>query len=452
MISVKLSQLTEVLCAELIGSDADIHLVSTDTRTIESGCLFVALVGERFDAHDFCADAVEKGASALLVNKPLALDVPQLVVEDTQLALGQLGAWVHEQCDTFTIALTGSCGKTTVKEMVANILAQKGQVLATAGNFNNEIGVPLTLLRSTPEDDFAVIELGANHQNEISYTTQLAQPQVALINNIAAAHLEGFGSLAGVAKAKGEIFEGLQVGGTAIVNLDSNDLGLWRSLLSDKALWTFALTDSQADFFASDIELSSQGNAQFTLHSPQGNIDIHLPLVGKHNVANALAAAALSLSSDMSLQEIKSGLESLQNVKGRVEVLEVRDGLKVIDDAYNASVPAVKAATELLSSFKGQRWLVLGYMAELGEESGALHRQVGEHAASFGLEQVLTFGDDTKVVSELCQGQHFETRDDLIVYLNEQLNLQQNNEVTVLVKGANSARMSEVVSALKESQ
>lgn len=452
MISVKLSQLTEVLSAELIGLEADIHLVSTDTRTIDSGCLFVALVGERFDAHDFCADAVEKGASALLVNKPLALDIPQLVVKNTQLALGQLGAWVHEQCDTFTIALTGSCGKTTVKEMVANILVQKGQVLATAGNFNNEIGVPLTLLRSTPSDDFAVIELGANHQNEIAYTTQLAQPQVALINNIAAAHLEGFGSLVGVAKAKGEIFEGLQAGGTAIVNLDSNDLGLWRSLLSDKGLWTFALTDSQADFFASDIELSSQGNAQFTLHSPQGNIDIHLPLVGKHNVANALAAAALSLSSGMSLQEIKSGLESLQNVKGRVEVLEVRDGLKVIDDAYNASVPAVKAATELLSSFKGQRWLVLGYMAELGEESGALHRQVGEHAASFGLEQVLTFGDDTKVVSELCQGQHFETREDLIVYLNEQLNLQQNNEVTVLVKGANSARMSEVVSALKESQ
>lgn len=452
MISVKLSQLIEVLEAELIGSEADIHLVSTDTRTIEQGCLFVALVGERFDAHNFCTDAVEKGASALLVNKPLPLDIPQLVVKDTQLALGKLGAWVHQQCDTFTMALTGSCGKTTVKEMVANILAQKGQVLATAGNFNNEIGVPLTLLRSTPEDDFAVIELGANHQNEISYTTQLAQPQVALINNIAAAHLEGFGSLEGVAKAKGEIFEGLKPGGTAIVNLDSNDLGLWRSLLSDKALWTFALTDSQADFFASHIELSSQGNAQFTLHSPQGNIDVYLPLVGKHNVTNALAAAALALSSGMNLQDIKLGLESLQNVKGRVEVLEVREGLKVIDDSYNASVPAVKAATEVLSSFAGQRWLVLGYMAELGEESGALHRQIGEHAASFGLEQVLTFGDDTKVVSELCQGQHFETREDLISYLTEQLNLQQNNEVTVLVKGANSARMSEVVSALKESQ
>ncbi|MCG7498183.1 UDP-N-acetylmuramoyl-tripeptide--D-alanyl-D-alanine ligase [Vibrio sp. Of7-15] len=452
MISVKLSQLIEVLEAELIGSEADIHLVSTDTRTIEPGCLFVALVGERFDAHNFCADAVEKGASALLVNKPLPLDIPQLVVKDTQLALGQLSAWVHQQCDTFTMALTGSCGKTTVKEMVANILAQKGQVLATAGNFNNEIGVPLTLLRSTPEDDFAVIELGANHQNEISYTTQLAQPHVALINNIAAAHLEGFGSLAGVAKAKGEIFEGLKSGGTAIVNLDSNDLGLWRSLLSDKALWTFALTDSQADFFASHIELSSQGNAQFILHSPQGNIEVHLPLVGKHNVANALAAAALALSSGMNLQDIKLGLESLQNVKGRVEVLEVREGLKVIDDSYNASVPAVKAATEVLSSFEGQRWLVLGYMAELGEESGALHRQIGEHAASFGLEQVITFGDDTKVVSELCQGQHFETREALISYLNEQLNLQQNNEVTVLVKGANSARMSEVVSALKESQ
>ena len=237
MIDVQLGQLASVLNAELIGADVSIAAVSTDTRNIPSETLFIALKGERFDAHDFCQTAKENGAKALLVSKPLPVELPQLVVSDTRIALGVMGAWLKaqmtEKYGLQTVALTGSCGKTTVKEMSAAILANKGQVLATAGNFNNDIGAPLTLLRLTPEYQYAVIELGANHQNEISYTTNLVKPNVALINNIAAAHLEGFGSLQGVAKAKGEIFEGLVQNGTAIINLESNDLTLWQPLSVD---------------------------------------------------------------------------------------------------------------------------------------------------------------------------------------------------------------------------
>ncbi|WP_036827133.1 Mur ligase family protein, partial [Photobacterium sanctipauli] len=213
MIQVQLSQLAEILGAELVGNDTSVADVSTDTRAIAAETLFVALIGERFDAHDFCQNAMDNGAKALLVSRHLPIGLPQLVVDDTLHALGLLGAWLKAEMETKhglqTLALTGSCGKTTVKEMAAAILSQKGNVLATGGNFNNDIGVPLTLLRLQPEHEFAVIELGANHQGEIAYTTNLVKPQVALINNLAAAHLEGFGSLAGVAKAKGEIFEGL---------------------------------------------------------------------------------------------------------------------------------------------------------------------------------------------------------------------------------------------------
>lgn len=336
--------------------------------------------------------------------------------------------------------------------MLASILARSGEVLATAGNLNNEIGVPLTLLRSQPSNDFAVIELGANHQNEISYTTQLAQPNVALVNNIAAAHLEGFGSIEGVAKAKGEIFEGLKENGIAIYNLDSNGLPKWSSLFEGKQVVSFAMDDSRADFYASNIEVNAIGEPSFQLNTPKGSIQVSLGIIGKHNVTNAVAAAALAIQANSSLNDIQQGLQELGSVKGRVAVETLASGLKVIDDTYNASVPAMKAAVELLGGFKGQRWLVLGNMAELGEESLALHREVGEYAAPYQFEQVVTFGDDTKVISELCNGRHFETRSDLNAYLLKELQLIKHNEVTVLVKGANSSRMSEVVSALKECQ
>ncbi len=452
MIKVTLSKLAEITHGELVGEDIAIAAVSTDTRTIESGSMFVALVGERFDAHDFCQQAVDAGAGALLVQKRLDVNVPQVVVADSKIALGKIAAWVHQSSQTPTVAITGSCGKTTVKEMVASILQLKGQVLFTAGNFNNDIGVPLTLLRSQADDDYAVIELGANHIGEIAYTTQLVKPDIALVNNVAAAHLEGFGSIEGVKQAKGEIYQGLSVGGVAIVNLDSQGDALWQSVLADKKVITFSQSNTQADFYASDIEMDQEGKARFTLHLAEDGqeIELSLGIIGQHNVANAIAAAIIALQMGARIEEIQSGLLHLNKVKGRVDVEQLSQSIKLIDDSYNASVPAMKAAVDLLAAFKGQRWLILGNMAELGEESLALHRQVGEHAAPQKFEHVLTYGADARVISDLCDGTHFETHQDMIDYIKQHLDQTVSENHTMLVKGANGARMFEVAAALKE--
>lgn len=458
MIEVQLTQLADILEAELIGCDTRIAEVSTDTRSITGETLFIALKGERFDAHDFCQSAMDNGAAALLVSRHLPVGLPQLVVKDTRIALGQLAAWLkqtmQQEQGLKTLALTGSCGKTTVKEMAAAILSQKGKVLATAGNFNNDIGVPLTLLRLTPEHQYAVIELGANHQHEIAYTTNLVKPQVALVNNLAEAHLEGFGSLAGVARAKGEIFEGLAAQphgapATAIINLDSNERAMWQPLLAEHQVLTFSITQSGADLSATDIFINSDGLACFTMRTPEGETEITLTLAGTHNVANALAAAALTMATGATLAQVKAGLEQVENVKGRVEVSQPRDGLRLIDDTYNASVASVKAAIDLLASFKGQRWFILGDMAELGEDSDKLHREIAEYASRKSLDQVLTYGRASSVVSQMNQGQHFEDKSALIQLLTEQLN-PQHPEITVLVKGARSSRMEEVIAALQE--
>ncbi|EGU29948.1 UDP-N-acetylmuramoyl-tripeptide--D-alanyl-D-alanine ligase [Vibrio sp. N418] len=449
MINMTLSHIAQVLGGEMVGDDCEITLVSTDTRNLQAGALFVALIGERFDAHDFAQQALESGATALLVSRPLEIAIPQLVVSDTKQALGLLGAYVHQQCATPTVAITGSCGKTTVKEMVASIMAQQGQVLFTAGNFNNDIGVPLTLLRSTPQDDFAVIELGANHIGEIAYTSALVTPDVALVNNVAAAHLEGFGSIDGVKQAKGEIYQGLKAGGVAIVNLESHGGQFWQPALADKQVKTFSVSDPSADYYADHIAINANGEASFTLHSPLGSAAIQLGIIGQHNVSNALAAASLAVELGADLATITAGLALLSKVKGRVELVALNNEIRLIDDSYNASVPAMKAAADLLAGFSGTRWLILGNMAELGDESLALHRQVGEHAAPFNFEHVLTFGADAKAISDVCQGQHFESHDSMIEFIKQQLP-HHTGPHTLLVKGANSAGMSKVATALKE--
>ena len=458
MIKVQLSHLQSVLNAELIGADTEIAAVSTDTRAIDNNTLFIALIGERFDGHDFCQTACQNGAKALLVSKPLALDIPQLVVADTRIALGQLGQWLKTKMTVDhglkTLALTGSCGKTTVKEMAAAILATKGQVLATAGNFNNDIGVPLTLLRLTPADDYAVIELGANHLGEIAYTTALVKPDVALINNLAAAHLEGFGSLQGVAKAKGEIFEGLAPQGCAVINLDSNQLALWQPTLFEHQCYTFSTTSTAADYFATEIIITPQGLACFTMHTPVGGVDIKLTLAGTHNVSNALAAAALTMALGATLADVQQGLATVTNVKGRLAITEPRLGLRLIDDTYNASVASVKAAIDVLHSFSGKRYFILGDMAELGDESDNLHREVGEYAQNKQFDGVMTFGRASAVVSELNNGQHFSDKTALIRELKQQLHQQSSqqhtSQVTVLAKGARSSQMEDVIVALQE--
>lgn len=449
MIPVSLKTLAEVLSAELIGADCSITEVTTDTRQITPGCLFVALKGERFDAHDFAPDAIAAGAGALLVSKRLLGDVPQLVVKDTRIALGQLAAWVRQQVSAKVVALTGSSGKTSVKEMAAAILRECGEVLYTAGNFNNDIGVPLTLLRLQPQHDFAVIELGANHIGEIAYTTALTQPQSALVNNLAAAHLEGFGSLAGVAQAKGEIFGGLPTNGVAIINADNNDWPHWQAQLQGKKVWRFSPQAAGAvDFFASDIQVNGKGT-QFTLHSPFGTVAVELPLPGRHNVANALAAAALAMSVGATLEAVRKGLQQLQAVPGRLCPVVLAEGKLLLDDSYNANVGSMIAAAQMLAEMPGYRVMVVGDMAELGADAEECHRQVGEAARAAGVDKVISVGQLSQTLSSAAgNGEHYQDKTAVIARVAELLSA--HAVITVLIKGSRSAAMEQVVRALQE--
>ena len=448
MISVTLSQLTDILNGELQGADITLDAVTTDTRKLTPGCLFVALKGERFDAHDFADQAKAGGAGALLVSRPLDIDLPQLIVKDTRLAFGELAAWVRQQVPARVVALTGSSGKTSVKEMTAAILSQCGNTLYTAGNLNNDIGVPMTLLRLTPEYDYAVIELGANHQGEIAWTVSLTRPEAALVNNLAAAHLEGFGSLAGVAKAKGEIFTGLPENGIAIMNADNNDWLNWQSVIGSRKVWRFSPNAANSDFTATNIHVTSHGT-EFTLQTPTGSVDVLLPLPGRHNIANALAAAALSMSVGATLDAIKAGLANLKAVPGRLFPVQLAENQLLLDDSYNANVGSMTAAVQVLAEMPGYRMLVVGDMAELGAESEACHVQVGEAAKAAGIDRVLSVGKQSQAISTASGvGEHFADKTALIARLKSLIVEQQ--VITILVKGSRSAAMEEVVRALQE--
>lgn len=448
MIRFTLSQLADITHGELHGGDLAIDEVTSDTRKITNGCLFVALKGERFDAHDFAEQAKQAGAGALLVSRRLACDLPQVVVNDTRLAFGELAAWVRQQVPARVVALTGSSGKTSVKEMTAAILSQCGNTLYTAGNLNNDIGVPMTLLRLTKEHDYAVIELGANHQGEIAWTVSLTRPEAALVNNLAAAHLEGFGSLAGVAKAKGEIFTGLPENGIAILNADNNDWLNWQTVIGARKVWRFSPDAAQSDFTATNIHITSHGT-EFTLQTPVGNVDVLLPLPGRHNIANALAATSLAMAVGADLSVVKAGLAQLKAVPGRLFPIALTETQLLLDDSYNANVGSMTAAVQVLSEMPGYRVLVVGDMAELGAESEACHRQVGEAAKAAGIDRVLSTGVLSAEISRASgTGEHLSDKASLVERLRELTS--EHKIITILVKGSRSAAMEEVVRALQE--
>ncbi|SEA81102.1 UDP-N-acetylmuramoyl-tripeptide--D-alanyl-D-alanine ligase [Alkalimonas amylolytica] len=448
MIALDTQTLASITGGVLLGNNVTIKAVSTDSRRIEPGDLFVALKGASFDGQAFVAEVADKGAIAALVHSPQTVDLPQIVVADTTIALGQLGAWVKQQLQVPSVAVTGSAGKTTVKEMLAAILSRRGKVLATAGNFNNAIGVPLTLLRLDSSHNFGVFELGANHQGEIAYTSALVQPDVAIITNVAEAHLEGFGDLQGVARAKGEIFSALKPGQVAIIPSDSEFTPYWQSRLGKQQVVTFSL-NSDADYRAENVLLDSHGNAGFELICPAGRRFMQLNLPGIHHVANALAAAAGSMALGASLHDVQLGLAQMAAVQGRTQVIEVRDGLRIIDDSYNASVGAVKAAIDLLASYSGQRILVLGDMAELGSDARLYHEQVGKYAKEQGVNLLFTLGVLSQSASDCFNGQghHFSARQSLVERLMPSL---AQHATTILVKGSRSAKMELVVQDLLE--
>ncbi|ABR75284.1 UDP-N-acetylmuramoyl-tripeptide--D-alanyl-D-alanine ligase [Actinobacillus succinogenes] len=475
MISLQTKKLAEILNGRLIGDETvTVETVSTDSRRVTQNGLFFALKGEKFDAHDYLVSAVEQGNTAVVVEHACEVNVPQIVVADTRLALGHLAQWLKSELNPLTVAITGSSGKTTVKEMTASILQQTARksavkntevfftgsnhgkanfadaVLFTQGNFNNDIGVPLTLLRLQPEHRFAVIELGANHAGEIDYTTKLVRPDVALINNVAAAHLEGFGSLDGVARAKGEIYRGLSEDGIAVVNSDCHYLSLWDKEIAGHRMQSFSATNPEADYWAENIRMTESGSA-FTLHSPDGSIDISLPYLGAHNIDNALAATALAMNVGAELCDVKAGLEQRSPVKGRLFPIEPCNNLLLLDDTYNANVDSLKSAIGVLKNYEAFRILAVGDMAELGENSRECHRQVANYAKSANLDCVACFGAETAVIAQACNGTHFTDKTVMANYLAAVIDekLKNNQRVVLLAKGSRSQKMEDVIAILK---
>lgn len=453
MIKLSTVQLAQILQAKLIGDEnVQVAEINTDTRKSVSNSLFFALKGEKFDAHQYLDQAVSQGALALVVQQEnSSILVPQLVVKDTRIALGELAKWLREKINPRTVAMTGSSGKTTVKEMTASILqhtaADSEAVLFTNGNFNNDIGVPLTLLRLTEKHRFAVIELGANHQNEINYTTKLVQPNAALINNIAPAHLEGFGSLAGVVQAKGEIYRGLTKNGVAIINAEHNHLDIWQKEISNHAIQYF----NGKDYSVKNVQGNEQGST-FTLVSPQGEIDISLPYLGEHNIKNALAATALAMNVGAKLADVKAGLEQRSQVKGRLFPIQVTPNLLLLDDTYNANKDSLCAAIDVLKSYDAFLILCVADMKELGENSLAIHREVGQYINLVNLDLVCSYGNESAVISEAVSGKHFTDKTEMVDFLVPLIEnqLQQNKKVVVLGKGSRSMKMEDVIYSLKD--
>ncbi|WP_373098914.1 MULTISPECIES: UDP-N-acetylmuramoyl-tripeptide--D-alanyl-D-alanine ligase [Pasteurellaceae] len=456
MIKLDLKCIADILHAELIGDGTiTVENISTDTRRQTENGLFFALQGEKFDAHAYLNAAVAQGCRAVVVQRRSEVAAAQLIVADTRLALGRLAQWLKAHLKPKTVAITGSSGKTSVKEMTASILRESAvdseAVLFTHGNFNNDIGVPLTLLRLTERHRFAVIELGANHPGEIAYTTELVCPDAALVNNVAAAHLEGFGSIDGVAQAKGEIYRGLAAQGVAVINLDCHYLTRWQADIGAHQVRSFSADNAQADYYAADVHITENGS-DFVLHSPQGQIAINLPYLGAHNISNALAATALAMSVGTGLADVKRGLERKSQVSGRLFPLTPCHNLLLLDDTYNANVASLRSAISVLQKYAAFRILVVGDMAELGENSQLCHQQVAEFARAARLEAVVSFGVQSAAVSAACGGTHFTDKAALTAYVTAliQDKLNADQKVVLLAKGSRSMRMEDVINSLKD--
>jgi UDP-N-acetylmuramoyl-tripeptide--D-alanyl-D-alanine ligase len=437
-----LSAAARMINAEFHGNDVTFTSVSNDTRNLTAGSLYVAIRGDRFDGHEFLDQAKNAGAVAAMVDQIRDHVLPQLIVGDTRNGLGRLAGGWRRQFKGKVVGVTGSNGKTTVKEMIAAALAKRGEVLATRGNYNNDIGLPLTLLRLQHED-FAVIEMGASHGGEIAALTDIAHPDVAVITNAGQAHLEGFGSLEGVARAKGEIYGGLNPGGIAVVNADDVFAAYWLSINSKRRCLTFGLTN-RADVQGVWQATNEGGELQVTTQETE--VTIHLPVPGRHNAMNALAAITAVSALGITLDEVRAGLEAFSPVKGRLNFHRTPQGARLIDDTYNANPASLKAGLQVLCDLPGEPWLVLGDMGELGENTLALHTAAGELAKQTGVQRLLAVGDNSRAAVSAFgdNATHFASHEALVAALVTEL----NERVNVLVKGSRFMRMERVVNAV----
>ena len=445
MRAMTLGELIAPLQARLVGPDREFLGVSTDSRSLREGDLFVALSGENFDGHDYLEQVAVAGAAGALVSQPRELALSQLQVADTQAALGRLGAYNRQLFTGPLVAITGSSGKTTVKNMVRAVLATQGRTLATEGNLNNEIGVPLTLLRLEPGVDYAVVEMGAAKAGDISWLCELGRPSIALLLNAMPAHLQGFGGVEDVAAAKGEIFDGLGQGDCAIINADQPWAASWRERAGEATVLDFGL-EHPAALSATAIRLRGAEGVSFTALTPEGDIPVNLALPGAHNVANGLAAIAVGLACGLSLGGIRQGLESVRPTAGRLVTGHSATGARVIDDCYNANPGSVRAAIDLLAGCDGRRTLVLGAMRELGETSELLHRQMGDYARAAGIDRFWGVGPELQdaVAAFGSGGRWFADREEVLTALDGEF----GGGDTVLVKGSRSTRMEQVLQAL----
>ncbi|MGH8220717.1 MAG: UDP-N-acetylmuramoyl-tripeptide--D-alanyl-D-alanine ligase [Steroidobacteraceae bacterium] len=465
-----LGAFAEVCGGRLEGADRAYSGISTDTRTIEAGALFIALRGPRFNGHEFLAAAASAGAAGAVIDEASALSgengtapndsrtlsrdrsrrasLARIIVPDTQAALSRAASLWRAQFEIPVIGVAGSNGKTTVKEMTAAILAQAGACLATRGNLNNHIGVPLTLLRLEAHQRFAVIEMGANRAGEVAGLVALARPTIGLITNAGAEHLEGFGSLEGVARAEGEMVEGLAPEGIAIINADDAFVPLWRSLTRARRIVTFGLA-ARADFTARDVRAdiaAGQFRTRFTLECVHGRTAIELKLAGRHNIVNALGAAAAASAAGASLEHVCAGLSSMRAVQGRLQLKRARCGAWLIDDSYNANPSSMRAGIDVLGELEGPKWLVLGDMGELGEFARASHAQIGAYARERGVERLYAMGELAQLAVESF-GAGAEWYPDAEA-LARALDAALAREASVLIKGSRVNRLERVVAAL----
>jgi len=466
---MKLSEIAQVVHGKLFGEDCDIASVSIDTRTLEVGQLYVAIKGKNFDGNQYIHQAELAGASAAIVHTGFTVSIPHIVVDDTRLALAELaGAWRRKYAGqqnagkpVSVVGVTGSNGKTTAKEMIAAMLSVNGQVLFTQGNLNNDIGVPLTLLRLNESYQYAVIEMGANHPGEIEYTSRYTQADVVVITNAGAAHIEGFGSLDGVARTKGEIIQTLNKDGCAVINRDDYYFEYWKSVAGARKTVTFGLNEA-ADVSGSAIKTeirmnqgivnnkntapSAEFQTTFKVSTALGKELITLKLAGQHNVMNALATIAVGLGLGLNLTQIKQGLGNVKPVTGRLQPLVGCNGNMIIDDTYNANSASLKAALEVLKNCAGEPWLILGAFGELGPESQKMHEEMGEMIKSSGVVRLLATGSDARnTVKAFGKGAtFFDSQMDLIDTLKQEL----KGSETLLIKGSRAQRMENVAAAL----
>lgn len=440
---MQLEEIASVINGDLKGVDVAVSGFSIDTRTLTKGQCYVAILGERLNGHDFIEEAQSKGASALIVSQKGNYALPHIIVDDTTEALGALALHHRMMFSLPTVALTGSCGKTTVKEMIASILPSPS--FATRGNLNNHIGVPLSLLSLNKQHRYAVFELGANHIGEIKRTVNWVKPEVALITNVQPAHLDGFGSIEGVAQAKSEIFSSLKETGTAIINIDDNRIREKAARLSQSIL-SVSLKDKTSDCYPLGMKQQTSGAYHFTLVIKDQKTPIKLNVPGKHNVMNAVMAGAVCYALGIDLSDIQAGLEAFSGVPGRMAEKKGMNGSAIIDDTYNANVSSVKAAIEVLGHREGNRILVLGELAEVTSERDSHYAAIAKHAAKHRIELLLTCGKLNAQMFKAFENEqrHFQDKSDLLQEIKSRL----TEKTTVLVKGSRSAKMEEIVEAL----